>query len=279
MFDWLAPLGIPIIQRAVLTLLAAGTTFSLLGVFIITLDLTVIRFALLHVGLFGAAVAAVVGWDPLLGGIAAIVAAAVLLGPVGDRFKLTPSSVSAFFMTGSLAGAFILFYKAGIPTMEIFSLFAGSVLTVRPLEAWGTAALGLAICLVLVIAYRELQAVLYNRDLATALGVPTQAVYYGMLGMIGIAIALAIRLVGALLVDALILLPAMVALPLARSLGQALVLAGFFGLLTSLAGVTASLAFDWPIGASVGLAGVCLLLLGQLVLRPLLNRRRSHEAP
>ena len=51
MFDWLAPLGVPLIRRAVVTLLVAGATFSLYGVFIITQGLTVIRFSLLHVGL------------------------------------------------------------------------------------------------------------------------------------------------------------------------------------------------------------------------------------
>ena len=83
---------------------------------------------------------------------------------------------------------------------------------------------------------------LYNRDLARALGVPADAVYYVLLGLVGLAMALAIRLVGALLVDALILLPAMAALPLARSLGQALGLAALFGFFTSLGGW----ARAWP---------------------------------
>src|SRR5690606_15000611 len=102
---------------------------------------------------------------------------------------------------------------------------------------------------------RELQAVLYHRELATALGVPARLVWYGILGLTGAAVAVAIRLVGALLVDALLLLPAMAALPLARSLAGAFVLTSTFGLLAALAGAAASLAFDWPIGASVGAAG------------------------
>src|SRR5690606_31917606 len=111
--EWLAPLHIPLIRRAALTLLVAGTTFSVLGVVLVTLNLTVMRFALLHVGLLGAAVAAVAGWEPLAGGAVAIAAAAFLLGPTGDRLRLAPSATSALFMTGSLALAFALFYKAG----------------------------------------------------------------------------------------------------------------------------------------------------------------------
>lgn len=278
MFEWLAPLEIPVIQRAALTLLVAGTGFSLLGVFVVTLNLTVIRFALLHVGLLGAAVAAATGIDPLTGGILAIVLVAFLLGPAGDRLQLAPSSVSAFFMTGSLAVAFILFYKAGIPAMEVFSLFAGSVLTVRPIEAWAAVGLAVFVCVAVCMGYRELQAVLYSREFARQLGIPANAIYYVLLGTTGIAIALAIRFVGALLVDALILLPAMAALPLSRSLAQAFLLAALFGFLTSLGGVTASLAFDLPIGASVGVSGVCILALGQFVLRPLILRRRAGKS-
>lgn len=275
MFDWLAPLSIPLIQRAVITLIVAGATFSLFGVFIVTQGLTAIRFSLLHVGLLGSAIAVAFGREPLAGGILAIVLVSLSLGPLSERFKLTPGAVSAFFMTGSLAAAFILFYEAGLPAMEIFSLFAGSVLTVRPIEAWSVAAVGMITVIAVTLLYRELQAVLYNRDFATALGIPTRAIYYGMLTMTGIAIAIAIRLVGALLVDALIILPAIAALPLARDLKQAFILSSLFGLLSSVGGVSASLAFDWPIGASVAIAGVVLLALMQGMIKPWLTRRRK----
>lgn len=275
MFDWLAPLSLPVIQRAIGTLLVAGATFSLLGVFIITLNLTAIRFSLMHVALLGASLAIVAGWDPMLGGIMAIAVAAFGLGPLADRLRLSPAAVSAFLMTASLAVAFILFYEAGVPAMEVFSLFAGSVLTVRPHEAWTVIGLGTLICGVIVVFYRELQAVLYNQEMAKALGVPVRAISYALLGMIGVAIAMAMRLVGALLVDALILLPAMVALPLARSLGQALLLAACLGFLTALGGAAASLSLDWPIGASVGVVGVVMLGIAHLVVRPLVAHRRS----
>lgn len=275
MFDWLTPLKLPLVQRAFFTLLFAGATFSLLGVFVVTLNLTVIRFALLHVGLLGAALFTIVHWDPLLGGLVAIIASATLLGPLGDRLKLTPGAVSAFFMTGSLAVAFILFYKAGVPAMEVFSLFAGNVFTVRPLEMWITLGLGLAVVAVIIIYYRELQAILYHREFADSLGISSHRIYYGLLGVIGIAIAVAIRLVGALLVDALILLPAMAALPLARNLAHALVLSAVFGLVTSLSGIGLSLGYDWPIGASVGVAGVLVLCIGHMLIRPIVLKRRK----
>lgn len=272
---WLAPLNIPLIKRAVLTLLFAGTTFSLLGVFIVTFNLTVIRFALLHVGLLGAALASAIGFDPLMGGLIGIIAAAFLMGPAGDRLTLAPSAISAFFMTGSLAVAFILFHNAGIPAMEVFSLFAGSVLTVRPIETWATIIIGVMLVFAVIIYYRELQAILYSREFASTLGIPADGIYYVLLGVTGVAIAVAIRLVGALLVDALILLPAMAALPLSRSLGQALGLAALFGLMTSFVGVGTSLAFDWPIGASVGVAGGILLGVAHVFIRPIVQKRRA----
>lgn len=277
MFSWLAPLTLPIIQRAIVTLLIAGTTFSLLGVFIISLQLTVIRFALLHVGLLGAVLATVAGFDPLLGGIIAIVVCAVLLGPIGDTLQLAPNVMSALFMTGSLAIAFIFLYKTGVPAMDLFSLFAGSALTIRPGEAWFTAGLGIMICLFIFWAYRELQAVLYDRDFASSLGIPSRLIFYTLLGTVGITIAIAIRLVGALLVDGIMLLPAMVALPLARSLGQALLFAALFGFLINITGITTSLALDWPIGASVGVAGVVMLVVGHGAVKPLLARFRRRR--
>ncbi len=252
-------LSLPFMRRAVLGLMLAGGTFPILGVLIVNLNLQVIRFALMHVGLLGGAVALVVGVDPLWGGVGGIAVASFLLGPIADRTRLNTAAAAGLVMTGSLALAFILFYKTGVPAMEAFNLFAGSVLMLQKQDMLLTAVLAVVIIGAAIRWYRDIQVVLFDQRLAAALGVPETAIRYVLLTLVGLAIAAAIRLVGALLLDALFLLPAMAALRLGKNLSRAFIWASILGLVTAGGGIAISVAVDLPIGASVAAVGVAVV--------------------
>jgi ABC-type Mn2+/Zn2+ transport system permease subunit len=250
---------IPLFQRAMIAAAVTGATLPLLGVVIATLNLTVIRFALMHAGLLGAAIGLGLGIPPLTGALVTIGISSLLLGPWSDRMKVDTGLTGAFFMTGTMAVAFLLFYKAGVPAMEAFALFTGSLLTVTSREVWFVAALGIVVTACFTLFYREVQLVLYNQELAESLGVPVGIIRNSLLLLTGLAIGLAIRVVGALLIDGLILLPGLSALSLARDLRSALLLSSLFGIWSAMGGFIISLFFDVPTGPTITLVGVVLL--------------------
>ncbi len=265
--NWLSPLEIPLIRNALLGIVFAGGTMSLLGVMVLTLSLTGLRFTLMHVGLLGAALSMSVGANPTLGAFVLIMLVSVFMGTLGDKVKLSASSLSGFFMTGSLALAFIILSKAEVPAMEVFGIFAGSILILSTVDFAMIILLGLVIVAVYIVGYREIQLILLDKELALTLGVPVGKVNILMFLLLGAGVALALRLVGALLVDAVILLPAMAALPLASGLKQALVLTSLFGITAAAGGFLLALYFDLPIGSSVALLGAVLLGFSYIIQR------------
>ena len=252
----------------------SGTGLSLLGVVVLTLNLTTVRFALMHVALLGAAVSMVAGFSPLLGAMIAIGIAALLLGPAGDYIRADTGAVGVLFMTGSLGLAFMLFYKAGVPAMNAFALFTGNILALQTVDLWVIGILAGVIVFLMVVFYREIQLVLYNPDLAEGLGVPVKLIRNGLLLLTGLAIGVNFRLVGALLIDAAVLLPAMAALTLARGLKGVLVLSAVFGVLSQVGGLAASMIFDLPSGASITLTAVGLVGLAGILKNLVLKTRR-----
>jgi zinc transport system permease protein len=256
-------LALPFMQKASISLLVASASLSLLGIVVVVLNMAALRFALMHLGLLGATVGLTTGLDPLMSGMAFITGGSLLLGPVSDRVKLDVAMTSALFMTGSLAASFLLLYKANIPAMDAFSIFTGSILMLTVRDTLIAVALGLGVVLVMLLWYWEINLVLYNRDLAAALGVNTSAVYYSLLVLLGLAIGVAMRLVGALMVDAIIIIPALAALPNARSLKQAMLLTSAFGVVQSMLGILAAVLWDLPISATVAMVGVLLLVVSQ----------------
>ena len=260
MSELLEMLAIPVIRNAFFGMLIAGATLSTLGVVIVSLHLMALRFTLMHVGLLGAAAGMSLGFSATLGAFVLVPLASLLMGTLGERFRITASSMTGFFMTGSLAGAFLLLARAGVRAMDVFGIFAGNILMLRRSDVVLVAILGAVVVLALVLAYREIQAVLLDRELALALGVPVEGVVAGLFLLLGAAVALALRLVGALLVDAIILLPGIAALRFARGFGSALVLSSLFGTVACVGGFVLALQLDLPVGASA--AAVSSLLLG-----------------
>lgn len=232
---------------------------------IVTLNLTTIRFALMHIALLGAAIGMVFGQPALPAAIAAIALGSFALGPISDRTKMDTGLWSALFMTGSIACAFILFHTAGISAMEAFGLFTGSILAMTPLEMWAIVVLGAVIVVTYIVFFREIQLVLYDRQLAAMLGLPAEAIRNGLLVLTGLAVGLAMRIVGALLIDSVILLPALGALIMGRDLKQVLVACSLIGICGTLGGLLLSMAVDIPSGASMTAVAVAILALSMLV--------------
>lgn len=251
----------PIFQRALIACILAGGVISLVGIVIVVLHLTTIRFALMHTALLGSAAAIVLSLPPVWGALFAIAVTAWLMGPLSDKLKVDTGVSGALFMTGSLALAFFFFYQAGIPAMEAFDVFSGNILSLTKADVISLSVVSVTILILVICFYRELQLVLYNEDLALTLGIQSKLVRNIMLLSCGMAIGVVMRLVGALLVDAIILLPALGALQLGSSLATVLVITSLFGLISTVLGLLIALKLNWPLGVTITLTGVVVLLV------------------
>lgn len=254
-------LQVPIFQRAFIVSVIAGGTISLLGIVIVIFNITTIRFALMHFGLLGGAIGLALGANPLTMAITAIAIGSLLFGPLSDKLKLDTGLIGAFFMTGSIAIAFILFYKAGVPALEVFSLFTGSILTLTKNDLIFVIFLGGIILSTFVVFFKEIQLIFYDMEQAEWLGVPAKRIRNGLLFLTGLSIGVAMKIVGALLIDSLILLSAMSAIRLAKNFKQLIILTSLFGIITTTGGLLFSMVFDFPTGATITLTGVLILLV------------------
>jgi ABC-type Mn2+/Zn2+ transport system permease subunit len=251
---------LPVFQKALLAAILAGAAISLLGIVIVMLNLTTIRFALMHMALLGGAIGLLWGTAPIVGAMGGIVAGSLLLGTLSRKLNLDTGLIGAFFMTGAIALAFLIFHAAGIPAMDVFGLFAGSILTLTTLDITFLAVLSLVVIGTYGFFYRELQLLFYDEAQALWLGVPTETLKSGLLFLTGLSIGVIMKIVGALMVDAIILLPAMAALRIGRSFGQLIAWTSVFGLVTTCGGLLLSMLFDFPTGASITITGVAVLV-------------------
>ena len=133
------------------------------------------------------------------------------------------------------------------------------------------------IILLLILFFKEVQAVVCHRQVALAVGIPATLVFYGMLFATGATVAVSLRTIGGLLIYSLILNPAAAAYQLTYSFKQLLALAALFGILSCWIGLAASYWWDVPAGASIVI--VSSVLFGVATLFSPKRRRKSWPAP
>lgn len=258
-------LSLPPFRRALIALAATGLAFPALGTFILTLELVPARFAVMHASLLGAAIGLLFGVSPLLAALAAAIAAGAGVARLSERNTASAGGSLGLVMTMSLGLAFILFYKSEVNAIEAFDLFWGSVLALSETELYLTCGGAFLVIALTAIFFREIRAVLYDRELAIVQGIPARAVYYGLVILICLGIGLAMKVTGALMVDAVTILPALAARSLRKGLTATLLWGSAFGLAMNYGGFALAATLDLPTSPAIIVVGSVIVIASRLM--------------
>jgi manganese/iron transport system permease protein len=247
----MAVLEYQFMQNAALAGLCGGITCSVVGVFVVTMHLSFIGVCIAHAAFAGALLGIFLGFDPLISALVFSLVSAGIIGPMADRGELSPDASIGIIFSLMLGLAFLFLGLMPGSRTEALNLFWGSILTVSRQDLVFLAGVtAVEIGLVLVF-YKEIQAVVCHRQVALAVGIPATLIFYGLLFATGLTITASLRSIGGLLIYALILNPAAAAYQLTYSLRRMLLIASAFGVIACWAGLAASYLLDIPSGASI----------------------------
>lgn len=224
------------------------------------------RFSLLadtlsHVSLLGVAVSSVFGWPMTVG---AFISA--LIGGSGIEFlrqsrRVLSEATLAVFLSGSLALAVIIFAWQGVEAEEVESYLFGNLAWVTVNDFFLLLGITLLVLVCFVVFFRQLLLITLDEDLARVNGIAVRRLNFGFMFIASTVVAAAIKVVGVLLVGALIVLPVMAALQWRRGFKQTL----FLALLLSQCsvGLGFALAFfaAFPSGAAIALVALIIFFL------------------
>jgi zinc transport system permease protein len=238
-------------QRAVAAGLLVGVVASLLGVFVILRRSAFFGDAVAHASLAGVALGVVTGAPPLAVAGAVAVGIGLSLHRLERVGRLSLDTILGFILPFFMAvGVLVLSLSPGFQP-ELLSYLFGSILTV----SWpGLAAIAVVASLVVAVLGRlgrRLVFASFDPDSAHAAGIDVGRVLTVHHVLLALAIVASISLVGIVLVNALLVIPAATAKMLARSLGQLFVLAPVLGTLAVLIGLVLSFALDLPSGPAI----------------------------
>ena len=250
------------ITKGLILLVIAGFSFPVTGVYLLRLNLLPLRFMLMHGAILGGAVALSFAWNPFFTTLLINLALVLLMTKVSRSLKIDIGSISMFFMVISISLAFILVYKLDVQAKDTLSLLWGSLYT----STWGEViVIGLFSCLLIlfqVYYFRQLQAFFFDREIAFTSGVNERYLYYAIILLTALTVAMAMKIIGALLLDALLLLPALIATFHAKSLRGVLVWSSLWGGIFAICGFFVSLVFDIPVSSAIAaLASIVFIVI------------------
>ncbi|MFD9887476.1 metal ABC transporter permease [Streptomyces alboflavus] len=267
------------VQRAGFALLLAAVGLPIVGVVIVGLDIMPVRFAMMHVALLGIAVGLLTGLDPMLCALVACALAGAGVAPLA-RTPTGLSGAMGLLMSMAIAAALLVLSVSGVNASGAFALLWGSILSVGSADIVVVGVLAVVVPALFWWRRRDLALLLYDRELAQCSGVRVGPLTVVLLVLVAVAVAGAIKLTGALLVDALTLLPALAARRLGKRLTTIALWAVAIGLAVNVTGFLIALWLDWPPGPVLVLtAGAVVLAVHLIPERSITSWRAPASAP
>jgi zinc transport system permease protein len=247
------------IQRAFIISVVIAIVSSILSIFIVLKKISLIGDGLAHTAFGGLAIGYYVGFLPLW-----IAGITVVLGSIGINKALRSTKISgdaavAIFLQLGLAGGITLLSIARGFGISLESLLFGSILIVNWDQIF-TAAIVAAITLTIIfLFFKELTYITFDETQARASGIKTWVFDYLLSILSGIAVIIAIPIVGVLLISALLVLPALISTQLTKSFRQTVILSPIIGLITVIIGILMTVIIDAAPGGTIVLVGLAIL--------------------
>lgn len=265
-------------QNAILTGVLGGIACSIIGVFVVLMHMPFIGVCMSHAAFAGALLGLWLGFNPLLGAFGMSLAAAAVVGPLADRGELNPETSVGVIFSLMLGLSFLFIGLMPGTKSGALELLWGSILTNTRNDIILLAVVAFIIIIVVSVFFKEIQATIFNRDMALSVGIPAVIILYGILFLTGATITVTLRSIGGILIFSLILNPAAAAYQLTYSMKRMFLLSAGFGVLASLAGLMLSYFFDLPSGATIVVTSSVIFLLA-VVFSPKRKVKRWQQKP
>lgn len=249
--DLLAPYDFAFFQRGMIAATLAGALCGILGVFVVLRGMSYIGHGLSHAVFGGAAASAVMSINFFVGAGVWGIVSGVLIGRIARKKILGADAAIGIVTTASFAGGIALLNRYGQARKSIEAVLFGSVLGVSWVDIAAITAVTLLVLGVVLVAYRSLLYATFDPQVAVVSGERVAFIEVMLMVMLSVTILVTMRVIGTLLISALLVIPAATARMITNSFGRMLLLSPVLGATSCLVGMNLSYHLDTSAGATI----------------------------
>ncbi len=247
-----------------LAAILTGFVCSVIGVIVVTMGISFIGVSMSHAAFAGALLGIILHVNPVVCSFIFCFIIAGILGPLSDRGEIKADTSLGIVFSSSLGLSFLLLPMIPGSKSEGLKFLWGNILTVSRNDLLIIGIVSILVFVFVLVFFKEIQVLIFNRILALASGIPAKLIYYLALFLSGAAITASIKAVGGLLVFALIVNPAAAAYQLTYDLKRMFLLSSLFGVLSGCAGLLTAFWLNIPAGAPIALSSVIIFILSTI---------------
>ncbi|WP_457749531.1 metal ABC transporter permease [Sulfurimonas sp.] len=252
-------------QRAFVAGLFIAALASISGNFVVLRRYSLMSETLAHSALVGVAVGLVAGYNPLWVAVGVAIGAAWLIEYLRSAFSLYSDAILAIILSGSLAIAVIIVSLGGAFNNSLFSYLFGSILSVTNEDVMTIVVVGSISLLFLLLFSKELYFIAYDEEVAKTSGIKVKFLNFLLVTVVAIIIALSIRVVGSLLIGALMVIPTVAALQYRVGFRNTMLISLFFAIFSVIFGMSLSYYYALPSGATIVLSIIVIFIISLVI--------------
>jgi zinc transport system permease protein len=236
----------------------------LIGTFLVAKRYSLMADSLAHVSLAGVAFGLLFGVYPVLTAIIVTIITAIIIEILRTKKGISGEIALAMFLSGGLSVAIVLIGLGKGFSVDLFSYLFGSITTVTITDLWIIGGLGIVVIATIVILYKEFVYIAFDEDAARVSGVNAGKLNIILMVLTAVTVSLSLRIVGTLLIGALMVIPVVSAMQLKRSFRDTILAA----IIYSLTSVFVGLTFSYYLGLAAGgiIVVTALVLFGATIL-------------
>ncbi|MEK3730895.1 MULTISPECIES: metal ABC transporter permease [Paenibacillus] len=251
-------------QRALVGGVLIGITAPLIGMFLVLRRLSMIGDTLSHVTIAGVALGFLIEVYPIAAGLVFAVLASFAIEKLRKAYKSYAELSIAIIMSGGVALASLFFTLGMGYNTDVMSYLFGSIYTLDTTDIYMVAGVTVVVIAVVALLFKEFFLLSFEEDAASVSGLPVKMMNMLITVLTALVVSTAIKIVGALLVSALLTIPVAISLLLARSFRSSIILSVIISELAVIGGLMMAGLFNLAPGATIVLLLIALLVITML---------------
>ncbi|MCD6133035.1 MAG: metal ABC transporter permease [Deltaproteobacteria bacterium] len=248
-------------KNALMAAILAGITCGIVGSYVVIKRIVFISGGISHATFGGIGLGYLLGINPIISAIPFSILAAVGIGIISKKMKVSEdTAIGILWAVGMALGIIFVALSPGYAP-DLFSYLFGSILTVSSFDLITMLLLNGIIIFTVILFYREFLAISFDEELSEAIGIPSRAMYFLLLCLVALSVVVLIRVVGIILVIALLTIPSAISRRFTHNIKKLMLLSTLTGVILTVAGLYLSYILDLPSGGTIVLVlGTCFFL-------------------
>ena len=238
-------------QNALLAAVLVSVACGIVGTYVVINRIVFISGGISHSAFGGIGLGYLIGIDPILTAIPFSILAAIGIGTISKETEVSEDTAIGILWTMGMALGIIFIGLSPGYAPDLFSYLFGSILTVPTFDLAIMVVLDLIIILTVLLFYKEFSAISFDEDFAEIVGIPSRWLYILLLCLVALSVVVLIRVVGVILVIALLAIPAAISGQFTHKIKNIMFLSIVIGMILTVAGLWLSYLLDLASGATI----------------------------